>query len=79
MRKTIGTGLLGSARFPASAHVPGASTHTTITSDPGAYQGRNTFRAIPELRKIGVADSAIQDLIDWGQKTWPRGPWGTLR
>jgi hypothetical protein len=49
------------------------------TFDLGEYQGRNTYRVIPGLRQIGVADGAIQDLIDWGQKTWPRGPWGNLR
>ncbi|GAA3965603.1 Ig-like domain-containing protein [Allohahella marinimesophila] len=42
-------------------------------------QGRDTYRVIPELRKIGVADSAIDDLIDWGEKTWPRGPWDRVR
>jgi hypothetical protein len=45
------------------------------TFDLGAMQGRNTYRVIPELRKIGVAESAITGLINWGRKTWPRGPW----
>lgn len=49
------------------------------TFDIGPYQGRNTYRVIPELRRIGVAESAIQDLIDWGVKTWPNGPWNNLR
>ncbi|WP_416397969.1 immunoglobulin-like domain-containing protein [Allohahella sp. A8] len=49
------------------------------TFDLGAYQGRNTYRVILELRKIGVGESVIQDLIDWGQITWPRGPWSRVR
>ncbi len=49
------------------------------TFDIGPYQGRNTYRVIPELRKIGVSESAVQSLIDWGQKTWPSGPWGNVR
>jgi hypothetical protein len=51
----------------------------TCIFDLGAYQGRNTYRVIPELRRIGVGSDAITDLIDWGQKTWPRGPWNNLR
>jgi hypothetical protein len=51
----------------------------TCTFDIGPYQGRNTYRVIPELRKIGVEDTAIQRLIDWGAKTWPKGPWSRLR
>ncbi len=49
------------------------------TFDLGEFQGRNTYRVIPKLREIGVAESAIQDLIDWGEKTWPNGPWDSLR
>lgn len=49
------------------------------TFDIGAYQGKNTYRVVPELRKIGVEENAIQRLIDWGQKTWPRGPWNNVR
>ncbi len=49
------------------------------TFDLGEYQGRNTYRVIPELRKIGVSEDAIQKLIAWGQKTWPRGPWNNLK
>ncbi|MFT5717640.1 MAG: hypothetical protein ACI9T7_001836 [Oleiphilaceae bacterium] len=45
----------------------------------GKFQGRNTYRVIPKLRDIGVAENVIDDLIDWGQKTWPRGPWNNLR
>lgn len=52
---------------------------STCTFDLGEYQGRNTYRVIPKLRQIGVADSAINDLINWGKKTWPRGPWESLR
>ncbi|MFE8070300.1 Ig-like domain-containing protein [Marinobacteraceae bacterium S3BR75-40.1] len=47
--------------------------------DLGPYQGRNTYRVIPKLREIGVSNRAINDLIDWGEKTWPRGPWDDLR
>lgn len=47
--------------------------------DLGPYQGRNTYRVIPELRNIGVAEGVIQDLIDWAEKTWPNGPWDDLR
>lgn len=47
--------------------------------DLGPYQGRNTYRVIPELRGIGVSESVIQDLIDWGEKTWPNGPWDAIR
>jgi hypothetical protein len=52
---------------------------TICSFDLGPYQGKNTYRVIPELRNIGVAESAITDLIDWGQKTWPNGPWDDLR
>lgn len=49
------------------------------TFDIGPYQGRNTYRVIPELRRIGVEESALQRLIDWGAKTWPQGPWSRVR
>ena len=48
------------------------------TFDLGAYQGRNTYRVIPKLREIGVEEGAIRDLIAWGRKTWPNGPWNSL-
>jgi hypothetical protein len=51
----------------------------TCTFEIGAYQGLNTYRVIPKLREIGVQESAIQDLLDWSQKTWPKGPWSRLR
>ncbi|MFT6903611.1 MAG: hypothetical protein ACJAS1_000255 [Oleiphilaceae bacterium] len=51
----------------------------TCTFDLGAYQGRNTYRVIPELRNIGVSENVIEDLIDWAQKTWPKGPWNKVR
>lgn len=49
------------------------------TFDLGKFQGRNTYRVIPKLREIGVSENAIRDLINWGEKTWPRGPWSRLR
>jgi hypothetical protein len=49
------------------------------TFDIGAFQGQNTYRVIPEFRKMGVEENSIQKLIDWGQKTWPRGPWNNVR
>jgi hypothetical protein len=49
------------------------------TFDHGPYQGRNTYRVIPELRRIGVEENAIQRLIDWSVKTWPNGPWSNVR
>jgi hypothetical protein len=51
----------------------------TCTFDLGAYQGRNTYRVIPELRDIGVPGNAIDNLIDWAEKTWPLGPWDSVR
>ncbi len=42
-------------------------------------QGKNTYRAIPELRKIGVEEQVLQRVIDWGAKTWPNGPWNNIR
>lgn len=45
----------------------------------GAYQGRNTYRVIPKLRQIGVANSALNALIDWGDRTWPNADWDALR
>jgi hypothetical protein len=51
----------------------------TCTFDLGQYQGLNTYRVIPKLREIGVDNTAINDLIDWGLKTWPNGPWDGLR
>jgi hypothetical protein len=47
--------------------------------DLGPLQGRNTYRAIPRLRDIGVAPSVISSLIDWGARTWPRANWNALR
>lgn len=51
-----------------------SSCSGTCVFDLGEYQGRNTYRVIPELRKIGVADSAINDLINWGEKPGPEAP-----
>ena len=52
---------------------------SSCTFDLGPYQGRNTYRVIPKLREIGVAENVLQDLIDWCEKTWPRGPWDNVR
>ncbi|MBX3246560.1 MAG: hypothetical protein KF901_05195 [Myxococcales bacterium] len=49
------------------------------TFDLGPLQGRNTYRVIPLLREIGVSNSVVNSLIDWGQRTWPNGPWSRLR
>jgi hypothetical protein len=49
---------------------------TGTTYDTGPLQGRNTFRVIPRLRELGVSSSVLTSLINWGEKTWPRGNWG---
>jgi hypothetical protein len=52
---------------------------TGTTYDTGPLQGRNTFRVIPRLRELGVSSSVLTSLINWGEKTWPRGNWDSLR
>jgi hypothetical protein len=47
--------------------------------DLDALQGRNAYRAIPKLRSIGVSAAVLSSLIDWCEKTWPRGDWDALR
>lgn len=47
--------------------------------EKGEIQGRNTYRVIPMLRKIGVAESVLEDLINWGRDTWPKGRWDKVR
>ena len=42
-------------------------------------QGKNTVRAIPEFRDLGVSETAISKLLDWCQDMWPLGPWNSLR
>jgi hypothetical protein len=42
-------------------------------------QGLNTYRVIPKLRGLGVTETALNGLIDWGKKTWAKGPWDRLR
>lgn len=44
-----------------------------------AYQGLNTYRVIPKLRELGVTETALNGLIDWGKYTWAKGPWDRLR
>ncbi|NVJ61920.1 MAG: hypothetical protein HWE27_16130 [Gammaproteobacteria bacterium] len=56
-----------------------APCNGTCSFDLGPYQGKNTFKVIPEFRALGVNEQALQDLIDWGEKTWPRGPWDDVR
>ncbi|WP_164503597.1 PA14 domain-containing protein [Pleionea sediminis] len=51
----------------------------TCSFELGPYQGKNTYRVIPEFRNLGVDESILQDLIDWCEKTWPRGPWDNIR
>jgi hypothetical protein len=45
----------------------------------GDVQGSNTYKVIPELRRIGVEDSALNKLIDWSKTMWPNGNWEALR
>ncbi|WP_144395335.1 Ig-like domain-containing protein [Pleionea sediminis] len=47
--------------------------------DLGQFQGRNTYRVIPKFRELGVPENVLSDLIDWCEKTWPRGPWNDVR
>ena len=49
------------------------------TFDVGKVQGRNTYRVIPMLRTLGVEPAVMTTLIDWSKKTWPYGPWDSLR
>ncbi len=45
----------------------------------GDEQGSNTYKVIPELRRIGVQESALDKLIDWSKTMWPNGNWEALR
>lgn len=45
----------------------------------GDVQGSNTYKVIPELRRIGVQESALDKLIDWSKTMWPNGNWEALR
>ena len=45
----------------------------------GDFQGSNTYKVIPELRRIGVQESALDKLIDWSKTMWPNGNWEALR
>ncbi len=58
------------ARIPQSA----ASQPFAV----GPYQGTNTYRAIPGLREVGVAQTSINKLTAWCRKTWPNGSWDRL-
>ncbi len=40
--------------------------------------GRNTARLIPQLRTLGVSGTSIAAMLDWCEKTWPKGPWNDL-
>ncbi len=42
-------------------------------------QGDNTYCVIPLYRDIGVNESALNALIDWGKDTWPNGNWNRLK
>lgn len=45
----------------------------------GDVQGSNTYKVIPQLRSIGVEESALSKLIDWAKTMWPNGNWEALR
>jgi hypothetical protein len=45
----------------------------------GDAQGSNTYKVIPQLRSIGVEESALGKLIDWAKTMWPNGNWEALR
>jgi hypothetical protein len=45
----------------------------------GDVQGSNTYKVIPQLRSIGVQESALGKLIDWSKTMWPNGNWEALR
>ncbi len=51
----------------------------TCEFELGDVQGSNTYKVIPELRRIGVEDSALDKLIDWSKTMWPNGNWEALR
>ncbi len=51
----------------------------TCEFELGAEQGSNTYKVIPELRRIGVGESALNKLIDWSKTMWPKGDWEELR
>ncbi len=44
-----------------------------------AQVGLNSARVIPQFRKIGVSSASIGAMLDWCEKTWPKGPWDSLR
>lgn len=51
----------------------------TCEFELGAEQGSNTYKVIPELRRIGVEESALNKLIGWSKTMWPKGDWEELR
>lgn len=51
----------------------------TCEFELGDVQGSNTYKVIPELRRIGVEESALNKLIDWSKTMWPNGNWEALR
>ncbi len=55
------------------------NTNTPHPFTDVALVGRNNARLIPQLRKIGVSGTSIGALLDWSKKTWPKGPWDSLR
>ncbi len=44
-------------------------------------QGTNTYRVIPDLRRIGVSESTLDALIDWAESLWHNDPgaWAAVR
>lgn len=42
-------------------------------------QGRNIARLVPQLRKVGVSETVINQLLDWSARMWIYGPWSSLR
>ena len=39
----------------------------------------NLYTVIPKFKEMGVQQSTVDGLVDFGKKTWPKGNWESLR
>ena len=44
-----------------------------------AWQGNNTHTVIPFFRSLGVSESTLDRVIDWGASVWTEGRWDRVR
>ncbi|MEP6633026.1 MAG: hypothetical protein ABJA62_02345 [Luteimonas sp.] len=66
-----------SVLFPCNAACFASRSPTPFLAGP--YQGQNTFRVVQKLRSdVGVPESILSKLINWGEGMWPNAPWSSL-